>query len=92
MTGIPVVEEPSFAPTKIHMDSTAAISLAMKEQVSQRNKHISIKVHHIRELLAIGRIVLTYIRSKDNPADALTKTLIADQLHKLTSLMRLHSC
>ena len=58
MTGVPIFEEPSFAPTKLYMESTAAISLAMKEQVSQRNKHISIKVHHIRELLAIGWIVL----------------------------------
>ena len=92
MKSIPVVEEPYFAPTKIHMDSTAAISLAMKEQVSQSNKHISIKFHHIPELLAVGRIVLTYIRSKDKPADALMKTRTADQLRKLTSLMRMRSC
>lgn len=37
--------------TPVYMDSTTAISLASQEQFSARNKHIEIKMHHVRNLI-----------------------------------------
>ena len=50
----PISEEPNIPATQIITDSTSAISLITKPSVSERNKHIDIKAHHIKEMNANG--------------------------------------
>jgi len=73
--------------TVVHMDSTAALGLATKDQISARNKHIDIKIHHVRGLIRSGEIHLQYIPSGEHIADVLTKALPFRTLEKLCDLL-----
>ncbi len=42
---------------------------------TRRAKHIDIRHHHVREMIENGEIVIKHIKSKDQPADVLTKNL-----------------
>lgn len=61
--------------TKVPVDNTAAIRLATHDQVSARNKHIDIKVHHVRGLLNSDQLTLQYIPSGLQLADLFTKSV-----------------
>lgn len=80
-----------LVPTTIFMDRTAAISLASNEQVSARNKHIDIRIHHVRDLLRDGTIAVKYKTTKDNVADILTKSLPYDDHFKFVQMMGLNA-
>ena len=62
--------------TLIHEDNQAAIELAENpNMMSQRVKHIDLKYHFLRELVAEGKIRLGWIQSENQLADILTKPL-----------------
>ena len=54
-------EEKHFEASKIHIDSTFAISLATNEQNYAKNKHVDMKLHHVKELLRLGVVRLSYV-------------------------------
>jgi len=85
----PWQEGTTMYPTVMRTDSTSAISLATKEQVSARNKHIDLKVHHVRELIKKGTIMLEYTPSSHQRADVLTKIVDYKTLQRLTSYLHL---
>ena len=60
-------------PSMIYEDNTAAQLMAANIGVTDRSKHIRVKVHYVRECVAEGAIKFIRIASKDHPADALTK-------------------
>lgn len=72
--------------TTLHTDSTAAISLVSRPQVSERNKNTEIKAHHFKDLISQGTILLEYISSIKQPADLLTKILSEHTLQELLPL------
>lgn len=76
-------------PTTIYLDSTAAVSLPCNSQVSARNKHIDLKIHHVRDLLGNEIISLKKISSNENSADVLTKDMKKDNLKRMVSLLHL---
>jgi len=82
----PWSEHTTFAPTRIDIDSTAARSLATNAQVSAHNKHISLNMHHVRELLQNGVVELRHVASRLQPADLLTKVMTSTTL---TDMLRL---
>ena len=55
-----------LAPTKLLVDSSAAIAIASKPGVNGKTKHIALRYHFIRQLIAEGI---------DNVADVLTKAV-----------------
>lgn len=59
--------------TQICLESTAPPSLARNSQASARKKHIDLKIHHVREILENGVILLQIFSSKQNLADVLQK-------------------
>jgi hypothetical protein len=63
---------PSFV---LRCDNQGAIALAQKGQVSQRSKHIDIKVHFVRQHVSNGDVELKYLCTSDMIADCLTKPL-----------------
>jgi hypothetical protein len=66
LQGRPIVRE----------DNQAAIKMALNEkEVTDRRKHIDVRVNWIREVFSCEWITLTYIRSDFNIADAFTKPL-----------------
>lgn len=62
-------------PLKIYCDSKSGIHIAHNHVMHQRTKHIKNDCHFVRDEVVIGRIILTYIPTKDQPADVLTKAL-----------------
>lgn len=63
-------------PVPVRSDNQSAIRWAVGERCpSGRAKHIDIRVHFIRELVAKSVLDVVYIPSEDNDADVLTKPL-----------------
>jgi hypothetical protein len=56
-------------------DNSGALTLAKAPAMRPRTKHINIKYHHFRSHVADGTIDTQAIRSKDQPADIVTKPL-----------------
>ena len=64
-------------PTFIYSDNLGAISLTSDSVLHQRVKHIDIRHHFIRDHVENGDVKAEYLRTEDQPADALTKLLTA---------------
>jgi len=59
----------------IYVDNKATIQISKNNIINIKSKHIDIRYHFIRELIKKETIKITYIRSKENLADGLTKYL-----------------
>ena len=64
-----------LAPTKLLVDSSAAIAIASKPGVNGKTKHIALRYHFIRQLIAEGIIDVVKVGTADNVADVLTKAV-----------------
>lgn len=56
-------------------DNISAVMLARNPILHGRTKHIEIKHHYIRELIAKGEVTLESCRTNEQVADLLTKAL-----------------
>ena len=67
--------------TTVYEDNQSCIQLANKPQFRARTKHIAIKYHFFREHIkkSNGQMTVTYINTKHQIADILTKALPRDQ-------------
>ena len=59
----------------LRSDNTGAIEMARDPKFHARTKHIDIRYHFIREVVADEKIELDYIPGEENPADIFTKPL-----------------
>jgi hypothetical protein len=66
---------PQDMSTILYEDNTAAIAIAEGEGQPQRTRHIDIRFHYVKELVARGVIEIVYIPTAQQPADGLTKGL-----------------
>jgi transposase InsO family protein len=71
---------PDGTPTMILEDNQGCIAMAKNPILHDRTKHIDIKFHFIRDKVRDNTIKLSYVQSKDQVADALTKVLKAPAL------------
>ena len=62
-------------PSPIGEDNKAAIMMVNQQRPTTRTRHIDTQWFAIQEWKQLGEIYLTYIRTGDNPSDALTKAL-----------------
>lgn len=70
-------------PTTIWCDNESAISLAKNPESHKRSKHIDVRYHHIREQIKKGVVNLSYVNTKNQLADILTKGLDRQSQEKL---------
>jgi hypothetical protein len=61
--------------TTLHCDNQAALRLATDDNYHARTKHIDIRYHFIRQVVASAAIDIVYCPTDDMTADALTKAL-----------------
>ncbi|MCO5600660.1 hypothetical protein L7F22_054775 [Adiantum nelumboides] len=62
-------------PLRLLCDNMSAIMLARNLKHSEKTKHIAMKLQFIRELIQEGTIELTHVRSDQQLADFLTKSI-----------------
>jgi hypothetical protein len=80
MMGIPLSE-----PTYIYGDNKSQVTNSSKPKSTLKKKCNSICYHAIHELVAMGETLLTHIRTGENLADFLTKTISGAKRCKLAS-------
>ena len=54
-------------------DSQSAIYLTKDQMFHERTKHIDVKYHYVRDVVAKGKLTVCKISNHDNPADMMTK-------------------
>ena len=64
---------PQDGPTVIYEDNKAAISMAHAPSRSRKTRHINIKFHYVKSLIAKGIVAPTYIDTALNHADMISK-------------------
>ena len=57
-----------------------------------RTKHIDVRFHKIRELVATSELLLEKIRTSENTADMLTKPATADKFKHCLDLINVSKC
>lgn len=73
--------------TEIFCDNVAAISMSKNPAFHSRTKHIDIRHHFIRDLVAEGKITLEYCSTHEQVADILTKSLSKEKFCYFRSMM-----
>ena len=71
--------------TLIYADNIGANFLAENAKISSRTKHIDIKYHHVRELIATKKVHIAHVATIHNLADILTKPLAKIRFNALTN-------
>ncbi|KAK4283059.1 hypothetical protein QN277_000058 [Acacia crassicarpa] len=66
------------SPLKLYCDNKAALSMALNPVKHSRTKHVNVDRHFIKEKVEDGIICLSYIPTKLQLADILTKGLLED--------------
>ena len=61
--------------TVVFEDNSGAVSLSRSVKITSRTKHVDVKFHHVRSLVADGVVDVTYIKTELQRADILTKRL-----------------
>jgi hypothetical protein len=74
-------------PTVISTDSQGAIQLTQRENTTDAQKHIRMKIHAIRDLVQRNKIALEYVNTLRNRADILTKALNVEGHFRLCKLV-----
>ncbi|KAL7000929.1 hypothetical protein U1Q18_052374 [Sarracenia purpurea var. burkii] len=77
---------------QLHCDSQSAIYLAKHQVYHARTKHIAVRFHKVRELIAMGDVVLEKVHTSENAADMLTKTVTADKFKHCLDLINVSRC
>ncbi|KAL0403199.1 UNVERIFIED_CONTAM: Retrovirus-related Pol polyprotein from transposon TNT 1-94 [Sesamum radiatum] len=77
---------------QLHCDSQSAIYLAKNQVYHARTKHINVRYHKIRELIASGEIMLQKVHISENAVDMLTKPLTVDKFNHCLDLLNVYSC
>ena len=74
--------------TVIHEDNQACIAQSKNPVNHQRNRHVLLRYHYLRDIVDQGHATLQYIKTKDQLADVMTKALPSPTFnHFLPSLV-----
>jgi hypothetical protein len=76
----------------LHCDSQGAIYLPKNQVYHTRTKHIDVRFHKIKELVATVELLLEKIHTSENVADMLTKPVTADKFKHCLDLINVSSC
>lgn len=72
---------------RVHYDSQSTLYLVQNMVYHAWTKHINIRFYQIKELVKEGKVQLVKVYTKQNPVDALMKTLSRDSFYKCVVMM-----
>ncbi|CAI7863981.1 unnamed protein product [Closterium sp. NIES-53] len=78
--------EEQQGPTPLYCDSQGAIALAKNPLLHGLTKHMRVKWHWTRSMVAAGEVKLRYVKTTGQPADMMTKRLVEQQHWKCCTL------
>ncbi|CAI7864095.1 unnamed protein product [Closterium sp. NIES-53] len=78
--------EEQQGPTPLYCDSQGAIALAKNPVLHGLTKHMRVKWHWTRSMVATGEVELHYVKTTGQPADMMTKRLVEQQHWKCCKL------
>ncbi|CAI7881259.1 unnamed protein product [Closterium sp. NIES-53] len=78
--------EEQQGPTPLYCDSQGAIALAKNPVLHGLTKHMMVKWHWTRSMVAAGEVELHYVKTTGQPADMMTKRLVEQQHWKCCKL------
>ena len=76
-------------PISIAGDNQGSIFMASNPVTEMRSKHIDIRYHYIREVIAQKKVAVVYIDGNENPADMFTKNLGRIKFYKFRAQLGL---
>ena len=82
-----VITTPPIITCKVFEDNQSCIAVAESKKPPARTKHIAIKYHHFRNLVDNKVIKISYIDTKKQLADILTKPIETNQFFKLRFML-----
>ena len=71
----------------IFCDSQSAICLTKDQMFHERTKHIDVRYHYIRDVIAQGDVKVCKISTHDNPADMMTKSVPTTKFELCSNLV-----
>ncbi|KAG8482954.1 hypothetical protein CXB51_021884 [Gossypium anomalum] len=74
----------------VFCDSQSVIFLTKDQMFHERTKHIDVRYHFVRDIIARGDIVLSKISTHENPADMMTKSLPITKFEHCLELVGVH--
>lgn len=77
--------------TVVYSDSQSAIHLTKNDVYHSKTKHISVKYHYVRDIVAIGETVVRKVHTSENPVDMLTKPFPITKFEHCLDLVGIHS-
>ncbi|CAI7835266.1 unnamed protein product [Closterium sp. NIES-54] len=80
------LEEEQQGPTLLYSDSQGAIALAKNLVLHGPTKHMRVKWHWTRSMVAAGEVELRCVKTTRQPADMMTKKLVEQQHWKCCKL------
>ncbi|CAI7795263.1 unnamed protein product [Closterium sp. NIES-54] len=81
--------EEQQGPTPIYCDCQGAIALAKNPMLHGLTKHMRVKWHWTRSMVAAGEVELHYVKTMGQPADMMTKRLVEQQHWKCCKVARM---
>ncbi|CAI7909387.1 unnamed protein product [Closterium sp. NIES-54] len=79
--------EEQQGPTPLYCDSQGAIALAKNPVLHGLTKHMRVKWHWTRSMVAASEVELHYVKTTRQPADMMTKRLVEQQHWKLAAIV-----
>jgi hypothetical protein len=76
-------------PTVLFLDNKSAIFAVTKAQDNERQRHIDLRAHCVRDSVTRKDMKLRFIPGAENPADAQTKPLGDTKFHKFRNFYQL---
>ena len=76
----------------LHCDSHSVIYLAKNQVYHARTKHIDMRFHKIKELVATSELLFEKIHTSENAVDMLTKPVTADKFKHCLDLINVSRC
>ena len=84
--GFTIVQKRTRVRCTVFKDNASAIELASTIKHRPRTRHMTTKLHHFRQYVEEGNIVIRHISSENQPADLLTKPLPNPKFAELRQL------